>query len=144
MLRLHRATSIATGLLKTLLLGGCGEPFGTDGRGVEGVSNDLSSGELAIARGSCLHCRAASEAIAARIASMTAPNVTGKGSVALRLTPAPLERDLLDPAGVTPISRMPNVLHGLPESAALAPACAVEPRAFLREAPQDGKWCLPA
>lgn len=46
---------------------------------------------------------------------MAAPNVTGKGSVALRLTPDHLERYLLDPDGAKPGSRMPNVLHGIPE-----------------------------
>ncbi len=76
----------------------------------------LARGELAISRGNCLDCHAAGEAIASRIASIAAPNITGKGSVALRLTPEHLERYLLDPHAVKPDSRMPNVLHGLPES----------------------------
>ena len=117
MLRPSLAASAAAGSLLTSLLAGCGDPSGPGGGGVETAANELARGESAIARSNCLDCHAASEAIAARISPMAAPNVTGKGSVALRLTPAHLERYLLDPAGVKPGSRMPNVLHGLPEAA---------------------------
>ncbi|MGA1392846.1 MAG: hypothetical protein ACO38W_06785, partial [Phycisphaerales bacterium] len=93
---------------------GCGDPNETERDVAETVSRTLVRGELAIARGNCLDCHAAGEAIASRIVPIAAPNITGKGSVALRLTPEHVERYLLDPHAVKPDSRMPNVLHGLP------------------------------
>ncbi|MGA1466655.1 MAG: PA14 domain-containing protein [Phycisphaerales bacterium] len=110
------AASIAAGSLLALGLPGCGDPNEAERGAAEAVSGMLARGELAISRGNCLDCHAAGEAIASRIAPIAAPNITGKGSVALRLTPEHLERYLLDPHAVKPDSRMPNVLHGLPES----------------------------
>lgn len=111
------AASIAVGSLFSLLVSGCGDPGGSKDEGaVESVANDLARGEMAIAQSNRLDCHAASDAVASRERTIAAPTVTGKGSVALRLTPAYLERCLLDPAGVKAGSRMPNVPHGLPDA----------------------------
>ncbi|MGA1400030.1 MAG: PA14 domain-containing protein, partial [Phycisphaerales bacterium] len=110
------AASIGAGSLLAFSLSGCGDPNEAERGAAEAVSGMLARGELAISRGNCLDCHAAGEAIASRIAPIAAPNITGKGSVALRLTPEHVERYLLDPHAVKPDSRMPNVLHGLPEA----------------------------
>ena len=83
------AASIAVGSLFSLLVSGCGDPGGSKDEGaVESVANDLARGEIAIARSNRLDCHAASDAVASRVLTLAAPAVTGKGSVALRLTPA--------------------------------------------------------
>ena len=111
------AASIAVGSLFSLLVSGWGDPGGSKHEGaVESVANDLARGEMAIAHSNRLDCHAASDAVASRERTIAAPTVTGNGSVALRLTPAYLERCLLDPAGVKAGSRMPNVPHGLPDA----------------------------
>ncbi len=115
--RISRLGSIGIASL-TLVghLGGCGDPGAVGNGEANSSAIVLASGELLLRRGNCLECHAAGEAETSRVGTMAAPSVTGKGSVALRRSPEFLERYLLDPAAEKPTTRMPNLLHGLPEA----------------------------
>ncbi len=73
---------------------------------------DLSTGEVLLARLQCLSCHAAAAPVRERVQPLTAPLLASAGA---RLNPDWIRRWLADPHPEHSASRMPDLLHGLPE-----------------------------
>ncbi|MBI1373807.1 MAG: c-type cytochrome [Phycisphaera sp.] len=73
-----------------------------------GKSDAVMRGELLISELNCLSCHTASDAVAARIGTKPAPDLSNAGA---RLTPQYLRKYLTDPHGVKPGATMPDIFH---------------------------------
>ena len=110
---------LAVGL--AALLAGCGGGDSTDpASGVATTSNGAGGwhsarGEDLLATSNCTACHAASEAAIARIGAAPGPRLLGKDGVGSRLSPAAI-RERLGAHGGELGMRMPDLLHGLPDS----------------------------